>query len=448
MTDFTIIRRSMTARLFSTITTIITVAVAVALMLVLLGMRRAARDSFERGSGNTHLILSAEPDPMSVVLNNIFYARLPQQYLMYDRFERLTSSIPIKDDSGKLVSGFAIPLAQGDSFRGHPVLATTPEFLTAFQPQLDRPWKFKEGAPFAGDLQVVLGSVAARETGLKMHDKVVLTHGSGDSRAGPVAGAHVHDEFKFEVVGILAPSGTAHDRALIVSLQSSWIIHAQDRLEKEHGAGEHHDHADDHDHEHVATAQDLIAADKKLTGALVRLATSAGSAAPSVLQQVAYTLKREPGLTVAQPAAEIVKLFAIVSNIDQVLLAMAAVVMVSSGIAIMLALYNSMEQRRRQIAVLRVLGCSRPRIFSLILTESALLGILGAIAGTMVAAAGQGLVAQIMKQRLGLVIEPNLDLSILLIISLATVLLACIAGLIPAIMAYRTAVATNLKPVA
>jgi len=365
---------------------------------------------------------------------------------MYDRFERLTGSIPIKDDSGKLVSGFAIPLAQGDSFRGHPVLATTPEFLTSFQPQLDRPWKFKEGAPFTGDLQVVLGSVAARETGLKMHDKVVLTHGSGDSRGGPVAGAHEHDEFKFEVVGILAPSGTAHDRALIISLQSSWIIHAQDRLEKEHSAGEHHDH--DHDDEHVATAQDLIAADKKLTGALVRLATSAGSAAPSVLQQVAYTLKREPGLTVAQPGAEIVKLFAIVSNIDQVLLAMAAVVMVSSGIAIMLALYNSMEQRRRQIAVLRVLGCSRPRIFALILTESALLGILGAIAGTLIAAAGQGLVAQIMKQRLGLVIEPSLDLSILLVISLATVLLACIAGLIPAIMAYRTAVATNLKPVA
>ncbi len=444
MTDFTIIRRSMTARMFSTVTTVVTVAVAVGLMLVLLGMRKAARDSFERGSGNVHLILSAEPDPMSVVLNTIFYSRLPQQYIEHARFERIVASIPVKDESKKLVDGYAIPLAQGDSYRGLPVLATTPEFLTAFQPQVERPWKFAVGAPFSGDLQVVLGATAARQTGLKKGDKVVLTHGSGDSRGG--APAHEHDEFKFEVVGILEASGTAHDRALIVSLQSSWIIHAQDRLEKEHGAGEHHHHGDDHDEEHVAGVDDLIPADKKLTGVLVRLASASATGTPSVLQQVAYTLKREPGLTVAQPAAEIVKLFGIVSNIDQVLLAMAAVVMVSSGIAIMLALYNSMEQRRRQIAILRVLGCSRPRVFGLVLTESAMLGLIGAVVGVVLAAASQTVVTQVMKQRLGLVIEGSIAPVLGLSVVLATVLLATLSGVVPAVMAYRTAVARNLKP--
>lgn len=440
MTDLTIIRRSMSSRLFSTVTTALTVAVAVALMLVLLGMRKAARESFERGSGNTHLIISAEPDPMSVVLNTIFYSRLPQQFLMHDRFERLISGLPIKDDSGKLVSGYAIPLAQGDSYKGNAVLATTPEFFTGFEPQLGQPWKFTQGAPFTGDMQVVLGATAARQSGLKMGDKLVLTHGTSDSRGA--APAHVHDEFQFEVVGILAPSGTAHDRALIISLQSSWIVHAQDRLEKEHAAG------NNHDHEHIATAADLNASDKKITAALIRLPASSNTSTPTVVQQIAATLKREPGLTVAQPAFEIGKLFGIVSNIDQVLLAMAAVVMVSSGIAIMLALYNSMEQRRRQIAVLRVLGCSRSRIFSLILTESALLGAIGAFFGVLVAAAGQNLVAAVMKQRLGLVIEPALAMELVLGIIVASVLLASIAGLVPAVMAYRTAVATNLKPAA
>lgn len=446
MTDFTIIRRSMSSRMFSTVTTILTVAVAVALMLVLLGMRKAARESFQRGSGNTHLIISAEPDPMSVVLNTIFYSRLPQQFLMYDRFERIVSGIPIKDDSGKLRSGYAIPMAQGDSYKGFPVLATTPEFLTQFEPQVGQPWRFTQGAPFSGDKQVVVGAAAARQTGLKLGDKIVLTHGIGDSRGG--APAHEHDEFKFDVVGVLAPSGTAHDRALMVSLQSSWLVHAQDRLEKEHGAGEHHDHDADHAHEHIAEPDDLIASDKKITAALIRLATAPGSAAPAALQQVAFSLKREPGLTIAQPAFEITKLFGIVSNIDQVLLAMAAVVMVSSGIAIMLALYNSMEQRRRQIAVLRVLGCSRPRIFSLVLTESALVGAIGAFVGVLIAAGGQSIVATVMKQRLGLVIEPALAMELVLGILVATVLLASIAGLVPAVMAYRTAVVKNLKPAA
>jgi len=440
MTDLTIIRRSMTSRLFSTITTIITVAVAVALMLVLLGMRKAARESFERGSGNIHLIISAEPDPMSVVLNTIFYSRLPQQFLMHDRFERIASGIPVTDESGKLNAGYAIPLAQGDSYKGFPVLATTPEFLTRFYPQVGQPWTFTAGAPFTGDMQVVLGAVAARQTGLKMGDKLALTHGIGDSRGDPAG--HVHDEFSFEVVGILAPSGTAHDRALFTSLQSSWIVHAQDRLKREHAAGINPNA------NHIATAADLNASDKKITAALIRLTTAPGSSTPAVLPQVAFALKREPGLTVAQPGFEISKLFGIVSNIDQVLLAMAAVVMVSSGIAIMLALYNSMEQRRRQIAVLRVLGCSRPRIFSLILTESALLGAIGAFVGVIIAGAGQNLVAAIMKQRLGLVIEPALAAELVLGIIVSSVLLASIAGLIPAVMAYRTGVANNLKPAA
>jgi putative ABC transport system permease protein len=113
----------------------------------------------------------------------------------------------------------------------------------------------------------------------------------------------------------------------------------------------------------------------------------------------------------------------------------------------MLALYNSMEQRRRQIAVLRVLGCSRPRIFSLVLTESALLGILGAGLGLAVAHFGAIAVAAALRQRLGLVVEPVLGLDWAIGVVGATVVLAGLAGLIPAVMAYRTPVARNLRPI-
>src|SRR5690606_22715403 len=98
------------------------------------------------------------------------------------------------------------------------------------------------------------------------------------------------------------------------------------------------------------------------------------------------------------------KLLSIVSNIDQIFLAIAAVVLLSSGIAIMLALYNSMEQRRRQIAVLRVLGAGRWRVFGLVLTESAIIGLLGALAGIALSLAGVQVVAGIMRQRLGVFI--------------------------------------------
>ena len=106
--------------------------------------------------------------------------------------------------------------------------------------------------------------------------------------------------------------------------------------------------------------------------------TRAGSDATAVLAQVFDQLRRDTSITVAQPAQQINNLFTIVGNIDKIFLGLAGVVMISSGIAVMLALYNSMEQRRRQIAVLRVLGCSRGRIFGLVMTESAMLGLLGA----------------------------------------------------------------------
>src|SRR5213079_2275756 len=121
------------------------------------------------------------------------------------------------------------------------------------------------------------------------------------------------------------------------------------------------------------TVADVTDADRKVTGIYLRAVTRGATSNASVIVPVlASEFRRDGNLTVADPAQEINRLFDIVSNIDQILLAMAGVVMVSSGIAIMLALYNSMEQRRRQIAILRVLGCSRPRIFGLIITESAL----------------------------------------------------------------------------
>ena len=120
--------------------------------------------------------------------------------------------------------------------------------------------------------------------------------------------------------------------------------------------------------------------------------------------------------------------------------------MVSSGIAIMLALYNSMEQRKRQIAILRVLGCNRVRIFGLVMTESAIIGIAGGLAGFAIAFLGTNIVASVLKERLGLVVEPTFDPRIVYVVLVASLALSALAGLIPAAAAYQTPVAKNLKP--
>jgi putative ABC transport system permease protein len=112
----------------------------------------------------------------------------------------------------------------------------------------------------------------------------------------------------------------------------------------------------------------------------------------------------------------------------------------------MLALSTSMEQRRRQIAVLRVLGCSAARIVRLVLLEAVSIGLLGAVAGALLSLAGARLVAAAMKERVGLVIDPALSAPIVAGVVLGAVGLAAAAGIVPAVMAYRTSVAKNLKP--
>jgi putative ABC transport system permease protein len=434
MTDMTIIRRSLTLRRFSTVITVLTVGIAVALMLVLFSMKDAGQRAFQRGGGNMHLLLSAEPDPTTVVLNNLFYVRQPRQPIPWNRYEEL---------AGKHPFAWAIPVQQGDSYRGFPVVATTEEFFSHFTPQPEMDWKLVRGRYFERDWEIVAGAAAARGAGLNIGDQLVLTCGVHDRNSA--VQAHVHKEHAFTVVGILAPTGTSHDRGLFTTLQSSWIIHAQDRLEREHARGHTHDHHDcDHD---TATAADVTDRERQVTGIFLRLATRPGSNVSAALQSTFTELRREPGITVAQPRQEISRLFDIVANINQLLVAMAGVVMVSSGIGIMLALYNSMEQRRRQIAVLRVLGASRPRIFSLVLTESALIGVMGVVLGMVLAHLGAMGVAGALRQMLGLVVEPRLDPNWAIGVVGAAIGLACAAGLIPAIMAYRTPVAQNLRPI-
>lgn len=432
ISDFTIIRRSLVSRLFSTVTTAITVAVAVGLLLVLLSMRDAGEQAFRRGSGNMHLLVSKESSPMVSVLNGVFYANAPGGFMLVDD--------PARDDDFQRIASdprvaFAVPIQQGDSYAGLPVTATSPEFFTLFEPAEGEAWEFASGEAFDEPFEVVLGARAAQMSGLRLGDTIYLTHGRSDAAAragGPEP--HVHREFAYEVVGVLAPTGSSHDRALFTDLPSSWTIHAHDRrLRQDPGV--------------VTTPDDVTPQDRKITAVYLRAATRPGSAASGAVNSLAYQLRSE-GFMVAEPGSEIPKLFEIVGGVNAILVAMAGVVLVSGAISIMIALYNSMEQRRRQIAVLRVLGASRGRVFGLIVTESAVLGLLGAVCGVLVGVAGGGLTAAALKARLGVVVTPVYPAEWILLVIVAAVVLASLAGVVPAVAAYRTSVARNLRPAA
>lgn len=425
ITDAAIIRRSLTSRTFSSVVTALSVAVGVALMLTMLATQNAANSAFRRGTGNCELLISRDASPLVSVLNAMFYAGAPARPIAFAEYTSLVERYPF---------AFALPTQQGDSFKGRPVMATVPEFFTLFEPAPGTAWSFAAGRAFAAPFEVVVGSEAAAATGLRLGDRISLTHGTptaGESRG------HEHREFSYEVVGVLAQSFTPHDRALFTDLTSAWILHAHDRRLKDLGPDAP-----------LTTEADLIDDDRKITGIYAKVLSRPGTQTSAALQQVFTRLRTDPSLTVASPSDQVGRLLAIVGRVDIILYALAAAVIASSGITIMLAMYNTMEHRRRQIAVFRVLGCSRPRVLGLVLTESAVLGLAGAAAGVALAAVGGFIVSRAIRATLNLVLEPSVSPRAAVAVVLATVALATLAGLIPAVAAYRTSVIRNLRPLA
>ncbi len=355
---------------------------------------------------------------------------------------------------------------------------------------------FAEGDNFGwGDYYSgVVGATVARRTGLKVGDKFRPGHGV-DTDQG-----EEHDDFT--VVGVLKPTGTANDRALFVNIEGFWLIHehghydetldvlpgedasAQDpvseRREETHAHTEHaendgHDHAheDDHDnaqgddqdhreeggkaeadHDHGAgdghdhgnegeVGHDHDHADgRRVTAILVRTNEkqfARASALPKIINQ-------EGDAQAAMPAEEVTRLLeGIVGNIQAVLMVFAVMIVVVAGIGMMVSIYNSMSERRHEIAVMRALGARRTTVMSIILLESILLSLGGGIVGLVLGHSLIGLLAPQIMEHTGVVVHALQFQAAELILIPGLVFMASIVGYLPAVIAYRTEVADSLS---
>ncbi len=425
LTDMSIVAKSLKHRLFSTVTTALMVAVAVALLLTLLGLRESAAKAFARGTGNMHILVCADDSPLAGVLNSVFYARSPRRAITYQLYSKLS-------EDGRLA--WSIPVQHGDNFKGFPTIATTPEIFTKFEPVAGEKWQFASGRGLtegtSGTWDVVLGAEAARGTGMNIGDKVIITHGTAKQ-------GHQHDEHPFTVVGILKRTGSPHDRAVFMNLNATWIMHADDTRHASASGKEVEE----------PTEANLTDSEKMITGIYQRIKTRDGSESSPAIGMVFDELRRDVRLTVARPSDEVNNLMRIVGNVDRIVLVIAWIVLLSSSISVMLALYNSMEQRRRQIAVLRVLGASPLRIAGLVVTESAIVGLIGAATGVLLFALGGVLAVRIVQDKLGLVLALQPDAKDVVLVLLGTLALSVLAGLVPAIVGYRTDVVRQLRPI-
>lgn len=435
MNLLTIAWRSITQRSLASSLTALSMALGVALVVAVLVIHSVISRSFNKGAEGFDVIVGAKGSKLQLVLNTVYHLSTPVENVPWSYYMEFR-------DGGRFAKSVsvAIPYCLGDSYEGFRVVGTIAElFEVGYADGED--YRFVQGRNFDDNayFEAVIGAMVARRTGLKVGDEILPTHGvAGDGKK--------HDAFK--VVGVLAPTGTPNDRAVFVNMEGFYLLEGHAKLPAKPAATHKPAAAEPKsDSPQLAAAPPKVAGQpdplpydqREVTAILVRTKN----------QLVNLTLPRqinkEPYAQVVFPISEVKNLFdGIIGNLEAVLLFLAALVVVVSGIGIMVSIYNSMADRRRDIAIMRALGASRVTVLSIVLCESMLLALGGGGCGFLLGHALIAIANPIILAQTGVSIGfLQFDRHELTLIP-ALMLLAGAVGILPGLSAYRTDVSRAL----
>ena len=400
--------RYLWGRSLVTALTLTGIALSAALICSVLTLRRESEANFLRESGQYDLVVGAKGSPLQLILSSIYHLDLPTGNIPYDRFLALRNDEQIEN---------AIPLGLGDNFHGYRIVGTDTN-LFQLNDRLDalRPLvSLQSGRFFQNDFEAVVGAQVARQTGLKLGDAFVGTHG-----LVVTPGSSEHKAFPYKVVGILAPGSGASDRAIFITLASVWQIHAQEAELHRKLAGV------------VSTTTTAHDNHLEVTAVLLRL-KSVG-----LRYGMVQEIQKRTESMAAIPVNEMLRLYQqVLAPMQRALLAVAALVVLVSALSITATLYQSAERRRRDLAVLRALGAHPREIFVLVLLEAFLLTLMGLALGWGMGHGALAVAGPYLRDALGIGVSPwsvdRLETMALGVVALG----GWLSGLLPAVLAYR-----------
>lgn len=397
--------------------TVIAIALSVALLLGVERLRDDARESFSQSVSGTDLVIGARTSPIQLMLYSVFRIGDATNNVRWQSYQAIAARPEVS---------WTIPLSLGDSHLSYPVLGTDGAYFRHFRYGRAQPLEFAGGAPFREIFETVLGAEVAERLGYRLGDRIVLNHGMGDVS---VAG---HSDKPFIVVGILKRTGTPVDRTVHVSLAAIEAIH----LDWQGGAPIPGVSISP---QHV-TKFDLTP--KNITAILVGLTNR-----PDVFRVQRYVNEfRDEPLLAVLPGVALDELWRIVGVVERTLLAISAMVVTVGLAGLVAVVLAGLNERRRELAILRSVG-ARPRdIFVLLSVEGLFVTLCGILGGIVILAAATAALSPWARTHYGLVIEPRLVSLGELQWVLAVLATGLLAALIPAYRACRLSLADGLTP--
>ncbi len=426
---------------------VLLMAFGVGIVSLLFQLNTQLEKQFTQNIRSVDMVIGAKGSPLQLILSGIYHIDAPTGNIPLSEVRQLEKNPLIKE---------IIPLSIGDNYNGYRIIGTTPAYVDHFGGEIGK------GHLFSETLEATIGALVADRTGLKIGDTFVGTHGLQQQ------GGHVHDDLEYTVVGILNPSGSVLDQLVLTPLESVWAVHqAHDHDDHAHshddnnhddhdhahnhddhdhnhdGHNDHHDHAhnhDDHDHSkcnhdhHGEPSED----DLEVTIGLVKFA---GQMARF---QLPRHINQNTNMQAALPAIEVNRLLSLLGVGISTLQWLAIIIMLLSAISVFVSLYNSLRERRYEMALLRSMGAPRMRLFTLIISEGVMLAFIGFVVGWLLSRGAMLAVASLAEESYRYTLsvwEWHTQDFILLGVSL---LIGMVAALIPARQAYATKIHTVL----
>ena len=429
----------------------------VSIISVLILIQHQLEQKFERDLENIDLVVGAKGSPLQLVLSAVYHIDAPTGNINFAEAKTLMNNPMVEE---------AIPMAYGDSYHGYRILGTTEDYLNKYSAQ------FREGHIFQKSMQAVLGAKVARTSKLKIGDTFYGSHGQ-------VEGVHVHNEYAYQVVGILENTNSVVDNLVLTNIESVWEVHNDNhghepeaeeaQHSKNHEEHEHHDDSEnEREHEHKTNHEHEINhkhegnhehQTKQVHENESKLKKSKTIHNPDSLDITAVLLKyktrnsamgmpryinQQTNMQAVIPALEVNRLFYMLGVGTTTLKWIAGGIIFMAGFSVFLVLYSRLRERQYELALMRSVGYRTKDLFGLLLYEGLLLAGIGYIFGWLLSRIGLYFISRQAENDFNLHFGGqwiNEEISLLFL----TIFIGVVASLLPAWKAMRMDVSAKLS---
>ena len=415
MSFWRIVLKSLRHHRFSNSLAAISIATGIALLVAVYSLKEQSQNTFSQAGIGVDAILAPKGSPLQIVLNAIYHLEDMPGKIKWIYFKEIQQA--------RIVSQ-AIPFAVGHSYGGIRVNAIDSRFLTDFEYIPGKTFSFSEeeggkGRPFEKSHEAVAGWAAAKKLNIRLGQTF-----------SPVCGVREHDPKHnaehITFVGILAPTGTPHDRAIYIPLKAFYGLEG---------------------HPHETVVMGYKEQDREISGAYLKIKRIRKGAIHPGMQDLKFTVNQTDSNQLVVPAEVMPRLHHIIGWVDRVLMAIAIILTVLASLFLFFSLLQSLREMRNDLALFRALGATRKTVMGLVISEALVISFLGGLLGLALGHWLISLGAHFIKIETGVGFTAGYLSSADWLVIPGAVLLGLLAGLVPGIQAYRLGVLKNLSQV-